>query len=99
LHPATLGSYRLLSEIAVLDHQPLKEAITSLVQELHNGDLRDTNFVVGDNEHFMLLDFDWTGPIQKTHYPMYVNRNDIRCPDGAWDGEKFVAKHDYVDQT
>jgi hypothetical protein len=42
----------------------------------------------------MLLDFDWAGPIQKTHYPMYVNREDIRRPDGAWDGQKIVAEHD-----
>ncbi|KAG2095110.1 uncharacterized protein F5147DRAFT_718816 [Suillus discolor] len=95
------GSYRLLSEIAVLDRQPLKEAITSLIRELHDynggyvhGDLRDTNFVVRNNKHFMLLDFDWAGPIQKTHYPMLVNRIDIRRPDGAWDGEKIVPEHD-----
>ncbi|KAG1784738.1 uncharacterized protein HD556DRAFT_199681 [Suillus plorans] len=95
------GSYRLLSEIAVLDRQPLKEAITSLIRELHDynggyvhGDLRDTNFVVRDNKHFMLLDFDWAGPIQKTHYPMLVNRIDIRRPDGALDGKKIVAEHD-----
>ncbi|KAG1849261.1 hypothetical protein DFJ58DRAFT_746628 [Suillus subalutaceus] len=95
------GSYRLLSEIAVLDRQPLKEAITSLIRELHDyndgyvhGDLRDANIVVGDNNHFMLLDFDWAGPMQKTHYPMHVNRKDIRRSDGAWDGEKMVAEHD-----
>ncbi|KAG2337141.1 hypothetical protein BDR05DRAFT_1048371 [Suillus weaverae] len=65
--PQWPGSYRLLSEIAVLDRQPLKEATTSLIRELHkyndgyvHGDLRDTNFVVvaGDNKHFILLDFD-----------------------------------------
>ncbi|KAG2095268.1 uncharacterized protein F5147DRAFT_584655 [Suillus discolor] len=99
--PQRPGSYRLLSEIGVLDHQPLKETITTLIRELHNhndgyvhGDLRDTNFVVRDDKHFMLLDFDWAGPIQKTHYPMYVNRKDIRQPDGVWDGQKIVAEHD-----
>ncbi|KAG2053194.1 hypothetical protein BDR06DRAFT_972441 [Suillus hirtellus] len=30
------GSYQLLSEIGVLDCQPLKETITSLIRELHN---------------------------------------------------------------
>lgn len=93
------GPYRLLSEIDVSDRQPLKEAITSLIRELHNagyvhGDLRDANFVVGDNKHFMLLDFDWAGLMQTTYYPMYVNRQDIRRPDGASDGEKIVAEHD-----
>ncbi|KAG2118025.1 uncharacterized protein F5147DRAFT_669511 [Suillus discolor] len=34
--PQRPGSYRLLSEIAVLDRQPLKEAITSLIRELHD---------------------------------------------------------------
>ncbi|KAG1893517.1 uncharacterized protein F5891DRAFT_985860 [Suillus fuscotomentosus] len=82
-------------------NMPLKETITTLIRELHNhndsyvhGDLRDTNFVVRDDKHFMLLDFDWAGPIQKMHYPMYVNREDIQWPDGAWDGQKIVAEHD-----
>ncbi|KAG1779904.1 hypothetical protein EV702DRAFT_965107, partial [Suillus placidus] len=94
------GSYQPLSAMAVLDRQPLKEAITSLIEELHNynggyvhGDLRDTNFFVGDNKGFMLLDFDWAGPIGKARYPAYLNRS-IRRPDGARDGEKIVAKHD-----
>ncbi|KAG1721873.1 hypothetical protein EDB19DRAFT_1646142 [Suillus lakei] len=95
------GLYRPLSEITVLDRQPLEKSITSLIQELHDyndgyvhGDLRDTNFVVGDKSHFMLLDFDWAGPLQETHYPMYVNRIGIQRPDGAYDGEKIVAGHD-----
>jgi len=99
--PQRPGSYRLLSEIAVLDCQPLKEVITSLIRELHDyndgyvhGDLQDTNFVVGDNKHFMLLDFDWAGPIHKTHYPMHVNWKDIQRPDRVSDGEKIVAEHD-----
>ncbi|KAG2099257.1 uncharacterized protein F5147DRAFT_777377 [Suillus discolor] len=99
--PQRPGSYRLLSEISVLDRQPLKETITSLIRELHNhndgyvhGNLQDTNFVVRDDKHFMLLNFDWARPIQKTHYPMYVNRKDIQWPDGAWDGQKIVAEHD-----
>jgi hypothetical protein len=35
----------------------------------------------------MLLNFDWAGLIEKTHYPMYVNRQDIRRPDGVGWGE------------
>ena len=96
------GSYQPLSATAVSDRLPLKEAIASLIEELHNynggyvhGDLRDTNLFVGDNtKDFMLLDFDWAGPIERAHYPIRVNRNNIRRPDGAWDGEKIVAKHD-----
>ncbi|KAG1904999.1 uncharacterized protein F5891DRAFT_1183658 [Suillus fuscotomentosus] len=95
------GSKICMNEISVSDRQPLKETITTLIRELHNhndgyvhGDLRDTNFVVRDDKHFMLLDFDWARPIQKTHYPMYVNWEDIQRPDGAWDGQKIVAEHD-----
>jgi len=93
------GSYRRLSAMAALDRLPLKEAITSLIEELHNGgyvhgDFRDTNFVVGDDNRFMLLDFDWAGPVEEARYPMYVNRTDIRRPEGACDGKKILVKHD-----
>ncbi|KAG1748849.1 uncharacterized protein EDB91DRAFT_1334340 [Suillus paluster] len=94
------GSYRLLSAMAVSDRQPLKEAITSLIKKLHavgyvHGDLRDMNFAVRDNnKDFMLLDFNWAGLTEKARYPMYVNRKDIRRPDGASDGEKIMAEHD-----
>ncbi|KAG1796018.1 uncharacterized protein HD556DRAFT_1471426, partial [Suillus plorans] len=93
--PQQPGSYRPLSKMAVMDRQPLKEAITSLIQELHkdgyvHGDLRDANFVVRNNQDFMLLDFDWAGLKQETHYPMHVNRKDIRRPDDAWDGQKIT---------
>ncbi|KAG1895096.1 uncharacterized protein F5891DRAFT_984546 [Suillus fuscotomentosus] len=90
LSPTILYPAAGICEISVLDRQPLKETITSLIRELHNhndgyvhGDLRDTNFLVQDDKHFMLLDFDWAGPIQKTHYPMYVNQKDIRRFDGS----------------
>ncbi|KAG1795983.1 uncharacterized protein HD556DRAFT_1290262 [Suillus plorans] len=97
--PQRPGSYRQLSKMAVVDRQPLKAAITSLIQELHNagyvhGDVRDANFVVKDNKDFMLLDFDWAGPKQETHYPIRVNRTDIRRPDDARDGEKITTEHD-----
>ncbi|KAG1905493.1 uncharacterized protein F5891DRAFT_943915, partial [Suillus fuscotomentosus] len=95
------GSYRPLSAMAVSERLPLKEAITCLIEELHrynggyvHGDLRDTNFVVGDDNQFMLFDFDWAGPIEKARYPMHVNRTDIRRPEGACDGKQIVAKHD-----
>jgi RIO-like serine/threonine protein kinase len=94
-------AHRPLSKIAEWERQPLKEAITSFIQELHSyndgyvhGNLRDTNFVVKDNKHFVLLDFDWARPIQKTSDPMHVNGTDIRRPDGAWDGEKIAVEHD-----
>jgi len=79
-----------------VDRQPLKETITSHIQELHNAGYvhGDLNFVVKDDKDFMLLDFDWTGPKQETQYPIRVNWTDIRRPDGAWDGEKITTEHD-----
>jgi len=61
---------------------------------MNGGDLRDTNLFVGDNKSFMLLDFDWAGPIETARYPIYVNREGIRRPDGVWDGEKILVQHD-----
>jgi serine/threonine protein kinase len=88
--------------MAFLDYQPLEGSITSLIQELHrheggyvHGDLRDTNFFVRDDgKHFVLLDFDWAGPVHKTHYPMHVNRQDIRRPECAGDWKEIVPQHD-----
>jgi len=93
------GSYRPLSQTGASVRQPLKKAITSLIEELHNGgyvhgDLRDTNLFVGDNKPFMLLDFDWAGPIETARYPIHVNREGILRPHGAWDGEKILVQHD-----
>ena len=42
----------------------------------------------------MLLDFDWAGPIETARYPIYVNREGIRRPDGVWDGKKILVQHD-----
>ena len=93
------GSYRPLTSVS--DRQPLKKAITSLIKALHNynggyvhGDLRDTNLFVGDNKSFMLLDFDWAGPIETARYPMNVNLEGIQRPVGARDGEKILVQHD-----
>jgi hypothetical protein len=100
--PQRPGSYRRLSEMTVSDYRLLEEPITSLVRGLHNhnggyvhGDLRDTNiFVRDDRKHFMLLDFDWAGPVGNTHYPMYVNWQQIQRPAGARDGNEIVTGHD-----
>jgi hypothetical protein len=76
----------------------LEGVITSFIRELHNygyvhGDLRDANFFVRD-DHFMLLDFDWSGPIDQTYYPARVNYWEVRRPDGARDGKKILVEHD-----
>ncbi|KAG2120579.1 uncharacterized protein F5147DRAFT_562536 [Suillus discolor] len=97
--PQQPGSYRQLSKMAVVDRQPLKEDITSLIQDLHtagyvHGDLRDANFVVKNQKDFMLLDFDWAGLKHKTHYPIRVNWKDIQRPNDARDGNKITTEHD-----
>jgi hypothetical protein len=76
----------------------LERLITSFIRELHNygyvhGDLRDVNFFVRGN-HFMLLDFDWAGPIDQTYYPALVNCHQVRRPEGARDGKKILVEHD-----
>ncbi|KAG2116707.1 uncharacterized protein F5147DRAFT_743279 [Suillus discolor] len=97
--PQQPGSYRQLSEMAVVDRQPLKDDITSLIQDLHaagyvHGDLQDANFIVKNPKDFMLLDFDWAGLEHNTHYPIRVNWKDIRRPNDARDGNKITTEHD-----
>ncbi|OAX42202.1 hypothetical protein K503DRAFT_653645, partial [Rhizopogon vinicolor AM-OR11-026] len=59
-----------------------------------HGDLRDINlFTREDKKHFMLLDFDWAGPIGSTRYPMHVNWQQVRRPEGA-DWELISKAHD-----
>ena len=42
----------------------------------------------------MLVDFDWAGKEGEVHYPMNVNRSDIKRPDGARDGQLIKKEHD-----
>jgi hypothetical protein len=100
-HPSSKrsGSYRQLSKMDYQDRRPLEGPITSFIHELHeggyvHGDLRDTNLFAGLDGKFMLLDFDWAGPITKTFYPMHVNRYDVNRPDGANDGMEITVDHD-----
>jgi len=95
--------YRELSLMTVQERQPLNQPITSLIEALHNhcgtgyvhGDLHDTNFLVrGDMGNFMLIDFDWAGPVGQTFYPMFVNRRAIERPDDAQDGMMIKPEHD-----
>ncbi|OJA12589.1 hypothetical protein AZE42_06900 [Rhizopogon vesiculosus] len=94
------GAYRPLAVMDISARQPLEEPVRSLIQELHengyvHGDLRDTNFFMrGDDGHFMLLDFDWAGPIGSTRYPLHVNYLDVKRPDDARDWELIKEAHD-----
>lgn len=73
-----------------------------LFHELHNhdgghvhGDLRETSFFVRD-EKFLLLSFDWAGPVGKSYYPIHAYRQSkgICRPDGARGGMEIVPQHD-----
>ncbi|OJA12022.1 hypothetical protein AZE42_02058 [Rhizopogon vesiculosus] len=94
------GTYRRLTEMTVSARQSLQEPVISLIQQLHeygyvHGDLRDTNFFFmrDDKRGFMLIDFDWAGPIGSTRYPMYVNWQLIDRPKGARGWEMIKTKH------
>jgi hypothetical protein len=43
---------------------------------------------------FMLVDFDWAGPVGKTRYPLGVNRFDIYRPENARDGHQILPEDD-----
>ena len=42
----------------------------------------------------MLVDFDWAGKEGEVHYPINVNRIDIKRPDGARGGLPIQKDHD-----
>ncbi|OAX42194.1 hypothetical protein K503DRAFT_797382 [Rhizopogon vinicolor AM-OR11-026] len=94
------GAYRQLAKMNVSACQPLEEPVRSLIRQLHeygyvHGDLRDINFFTRDDKkHFMLLDFDWAGPIGSTRYLMHVNWQQVKCPEGARDWEVISKAHD-----
>jgi len=103
--PQHAGPYVPFSRIYPLDLQPMEKAVTALIHDLHaygyvHGDLRNNNFFVQDDgqvlttANFMLLDFDWAGPIHKACYPMHVNRVGIHRPHDARDGTEIKVEHD-----
>jgi len=100
------GSYRHFIPYIYpsLDLKPLEEAVTALIDDLHNegyvhGDLRDVNLFVRHDaqdktKDFMLIDFDWAGEVHKTCYPRLVNREMVRRPSGTQDGMAILKDHD-----
>jgi len=103
LNRSGLIYYKQLAMIIFRDRQPLKGPITSLIEALHNhggtgyvhGDLHEHNILVrNDMTNFMLMDFDWAGPVGQTFYPMLVNCWSIERPDDAKDGMVIKPEHD-----
>ncbi|KAG0697573.1 hypothetical protein DFH29DRAFT_811543 [Suillus ampliporus] len=92
------SAYQQFSQIPAAEREPLEKAVTDFIHRFHkkgfvHGDIRDTNlFLLGGD--FMLLDFDWSGGIGKTHYPMHVNCEGIHRPLDARDGNEIKVGHD-----
>jgi len=79
----------------------LRPQVEKVIKSLHSkglvhGDVRDTNLLVRTDGEcgFVLIDFDWAGKEGEARYPMNVNRNNIRRPEGARDGLPIKQKHD-----
>jgi serine/threonine protein kinase len=75
----------------------VREKVISLHQLGYvHGDIRTTNIMVKKSGEpgVMFIDFDWAGIIGTVRYPMNVNTEEIKRPDGAIDGELIVAEHD-----
>jgi hypothetical protein len=76
------------------------KAIRKLLHPLHqsgyvHGDVCSSNVLIAESEEdFMLLDFDWAGPIGKTRYPMNLNRSEgLWQSEGARDKQLILADH------
>jgi len=92
-------SYRILSDSPGVDgpFNAIKELLLTVHQSGYvHGDIRSSNILVGERkEDFMLLDFDWAGPIGEARYPMNLNRSEgLWRPAGARDGALILADHD-----
>ncbi|KAG1745350.1 uncharacterized protein EDB91DRAFT_1335297 [Suillus paluster] len=92
------GWNMVFSQIPAAERGPLEKAVTDFIHQFHkkdfvHGDLCDTNFFLLD-DNFMLLDFDWSGGIGKTHYPMHVNCKDIHRSLDVHDGNEIKVAHD-----
>jgi serine/threonine protein kinase len=91
--------YQLLDDSPVMDSfvSEVREKVISLHQAGYvHGDIRTTNIMVKKSRQpgIFLIDFDWAGVIGEVRYPMNVNVEDIRRPDGAIDNELILAEHD-----
>jgi hypothetical protein len=43
------------------------------------------------DESFLLIDFDWSGRNQEVVYPSFVNRREVRWPDGVENLKKMFG--------
>jgi hypothetical protein len=98
-------TYTLLKD-STTSPQILRGAVLSAVTTLHqggfvHGDIRNVNLMVRNEWNpddgvinLKMIDFDWAGPVGATQYPANVNYEEIRRPQGAWDGQLITKEHD-----
>jgi serine/threonine protein kinase len=104
------SQYVQLSELILRSdeaRQFVRSKVKDIVQKLHDnnlvhGDIRDINILVDpktltskDSCAVHLIDFDWAGTDLVVRYPGRVNRESVRRPNGASDGELITKDHDW----
>ncbi|KAJ7584356.1 hypothetical protein C8J56DRAFT_150380 [Mycena floridula] len=91
--------YQPLHLLSPLDRANVVPRIRTAIGALHqhgyvHGDFRAANILVKNADSFLFVDFDWAGKVGEARYPPNVNRDSIRRPDGAYDGQLITAQHD-----
>jgi len=82
------------------------EQVHQALSRLHaegyvHGDVRDVNIMVKKARYsetefqVILVDFDWAGKEGETRYPSNLNRETVRRPEGAENGNLIKYKHDW----
>ncbi len=83
----------------------VKHKVMSIAQTLHeggfvHGDIRDVNLLIdlaslaSDDVTVHLIDFDWAGCVGETKYPIGINCDTVRRPEGVKGGELTTEQHD-----
>jgi len=101
-------NYEVLDDLKLTKEEQKKalEKIKEIVQILHNqglvhGDIRTTNILVdcssltSEEVKIHFLDFDWAGRIGEVKYPIGINRETVRRPEGAEGGKLITVQHDH----
>jgi len=82
--------------------EQVQQALSRLHAEGYvHGDVRDVNIMVKKARYsekefqIMLVDFDWAGKEGETRYPSNLNRETVRGPEGAENGNLIKYEHDW----
>ena len=88
------------------EQEKVRCKVSSIIQTLHkggfvHGDIRDTNLLIdrasltSDNVKIHLIDFDWAGFIGEARYPVEINCETLRRPEGVKGSELITEQHDH----